>query len=303
MSRIYVETIPESLDECTYSFLNTTRGINSPLHILLSLSLTVLLLTFTTASLRQNSPHIENGSHHTNSFDGSGLIQRQSRRVVITEQYCRSRSGTSMLMMGVGEAHPQVFPLGRSLPSWTITKVWELLYWQVQDFTAFPVCDWQILSVEMSPCLHQEVKRWCPRLWKQPSVASQRNSCGWAFPKVRQFTAGALFFFFCFEVDLQWNFSVIAESSPLSEKPPCTLNTFGSRHAGWLADWLTATVRECRHRDRRSVKQWVRGASCCFKHQTLVALSCIRCLHPSFLQMFLTMGKFRKKTEWYCASA
>lgn len=28
MSRIYVESIPERLDECTYSFLNTTRSIN-----------------------------------------------------------------------------------------------------------------------------------------------------------------------------------------------------------------------------------------------------------------------------------
>lgn len=82
MSWIYVATIPETLDECTYSFLNTTRGINFPLQILFSLAL--LLLTFTTASLRQNSPHIENGSHHTNSLDGLRLIQRPSRRVVIT---------------------------------------------------------------------------------------------------------------------------------------------------------------------------------------------------------------------------
>lgn len=198
MSWIYVEAIPESLDGCTYSVVSETQhtGLNLPWWTLLSLA--VLLLTFATSSLCWNSPHVEKGWHRANSSDGL------SRQVVVTEQSCRIPF-TLMLWMGggVGEAHPPAFLLVLSLRSWTITKVWE--WWDQQlhskAWQCLPLGYWQIPSVEMSLCWHQEVKRWCPRLWKQPSAASQRSSCGWASPKVSPIPPAALmllFFFFFF---------------------------------------------------------------------------------------------------------
>lgn len=85
-------------------------------------------------------------------------------------------------------------------------------------------------------------------------------------------------------VPLAESFSARQEASPRLDP----WNTFGCRHADWLADWVSATLQECRHWDRLAVKQWVRGTSCWFKPSHLL-LSWITNSGLSFLMLFTSV--------------